>query len=124
MKFLRRMAGFAVYSGNYFIARAHIPVPPILLLKVFPWHSRWEVRFRQRQRGKNWANGGLDEQDLAGQYFIDLLAHLRVVLLQDLAVLEPCKCFYIALFCGCFLTFHPFCTASRNACFGCENVTF
>jgi hypothetical protein len=33
--------------------------------------------------------GGLDEDDVAGQGFLALLRHLRVVLLQDLAVLQP-----------------------------------
>jgi hypothetical protein len=38
---------------------------------------------------KTWEEGGLDKDDVAGQGFLALLCHLRVVLLQDLAVLQP-----------------------------------
>jgi hypothetical protein len=89
MKFLRRMAGFSVNGGSYFVARAHVQPPLALLKKVFPWLLKWEVRFRARLSKKDWSQGGLDESDLAGQSFLNLLAQLRVVLLQDLAVLQP-----------------------------------
>jgi hypothetical protein len=94
MKFLRKMAGFSAHAGSYFVPRSHVEVPPVLLTKVFPWLAAWEVRFRQRQKKKNWAQGGLDKQDLAGQSFVDFLAVLRKVLLQDLAVLQPSEYLY------------------------------
>jgi hypothetical protein len=88
MKFVRCMAGFPTNPGSYFLGRAQIETPRELLQQVFPWLRKWQVRFRQRVSGKNWKNGGLDERDIAGDNFVKLLAHLRVVLLQDLAVLQ------------------------------------
>jgi len=35
---------------------------------------------------------GLNEDDIAKQRFLKLLKQLRVILLQDLAVLQPGKC--------------------------------
>jgi hypothetical protein len=46
------------------------------------------MRFEARSRRKSYVEGGLDEDDKAGQGFIKLLKYLRVVLLQDLAVLQ------------------------------------
>lgn len=91
MKFLRKMAGFANGIGSYYVPRAHVKPPPALLSMVFPWLAHWQVRFRMRQQKKDWANGGLDQQDLAGQNFVDLLGVLREVLLQDVAILQPNK---------------------------------
>ena len=63
--------------------------PPELLQKIWPWVEEWEERFRKRSLRKTWEEGGLDEDDVARQGFLALLCHLRVVLLQDLAVLQP-----------------------------------
>ena len=39
-------------------------------------------------------DGGLDYDDSAARGFLALLKHLRVVLLQDLAVLQPGRLLY------------------------------
>jgi hypothetical protein len=91
MKFLRRMAGTTIDPGSYFVPRAHVAPPKELLLKVWPWLTAWELRFRKRARRKNWEQGGLNEDDFAGAGFVKLLLALRSVLLQDLAVLQPGK---------------------------------
>ena len=88
-KFMRRVAGFTSEEGGYFIPRAQVVPPPELLQKIWPWVEEWEERFRKRSLRKTWEEGGLDEDDVAGQGFLALLCHLRVVLLQDLAVLQP-----------------------------------
>jgi hypothetical protein len=89
MKFLRRMASTTCDPGSYYVARAHVKVPGSLLAMVWPWLRPWQVRFRARSQRKKWAQGGLDKPDHAGQGFVNLLTHLRQVLLQDLAVLQP-----------------------------------
>ena len=88
-KFMRRVAGFTSDEGGYFLPRAQAAPPPELLQKIWPWVEEWEERFRKRSLRKTWEEGGLDEDDVAGQGFLALLRHLRVVLLQDLAVLQP-----------------------------------
>lgn len=88
-KFMRRVAGFTSEEGGYFLPRAQVVPPPELLQKIWPWVEEWEERFRKRSLRKTWEEGGLDEDDVAGQGFLALLCHLRVVLLQDLAVLQP-----------------------------------
>jgi hypothetical protein len=88
-KFMRRVAGFTNDNGGYFLPRAQVAPPPELLQKIWPWVEEWEERFRKRSSRKTWEEGGLDEDDVAGQGFLTLLRHLRVVLLQDLAVLQP-----------------------------------
>jgi Centromere DNA-binding protein complex CBF3 subunit, domain 2/Transcriptional activator of glycolytic enzymes len=88
-KFMRRVAGFTSDEGGYFLPRAQAAPPAELVQKIWPWVEEWEERFRQRCSRKTWEEGGLDEDDVAGQSFLTLLRHLRVVLLQDLAVLQP-----------------------------------
>ena len=63
--------------------------PAALRRQLWPWIEEWEPRFEARTRRRQWAQGGLDEDDLAGDGFLELLRRLRVVLLQDLAVLQP-----------------------------------
>ena len=41
--------------------------------------------------GKTWKCGGLAQDDGAAAKFLNLMQYLRVVLLQDLAVLQPGK---------------------------------
>ena len=88
-EFLRIVAGFSSSSGDYYLARAaHEPLYT-LQKQLWPWIEEWEPRFEARARRCSWAQGGLDEDDLAADGFLKLLRHLRVVLLQDLAVLQP-----------------------------------
>jgi len=102
-EFLRVVAGFSTASGDYFLARAAHEPPYALQKQVWPWIEAWEPRFEARARRCSWAEGGLDEDDLAADGFLKLLRHLRVVLLQDLAVLQPR---YPALL---FYAYAPFC---------------
>jgi centromere DNA-binding complex CBF3 subunit-like protein len=88
IKFLRKMAGFSVAGGEYYLGRATVDPPLQLQVMIFPWVEKWELRFRGVARKQNWAQGGLDKQDIAGDNFIQLLKYLRVVILQDLAILQ------------------------------------
>jgi hypothetical protein len=89
IKFLRTMAGFEARPGSFYLARATHQPPDALLREVWPWVEEWEERVRLRGEGRNWENGGLDQDDVAAKKFLQLLRYLRVVLLQDLAVLQP-----------------------------------
>jgi hypothetical protein len=91
VKFLRTVAGFSGAGGGYYLARAEIEPPESLSKQLWPWIEYWEERFLRRAEGKRWAKGGLDANDMAGQAFLRLLKHLRTVLLQDVAVLQPCE---------------------------------
>ncbi len=88
-QFMRVVAGFSASSGDYFLARAAHEPPPALLKQLWPWIEEWEPRFEARACRRSWVEGGLDEDDLAADGFLKLMRRLRVVLLQDLAVLQP-----------------------------------
>jgi hypothetical protein len=89
-QFMRVVAGFSSFSGgDYFLARAAYEPPFMLQKQLWPWIEEWEARFEARARRQCWAEGGLDNDDLAADGFIKLLRRLRTVLLQDLAVLQP-----------------------------------
>lgn len=88
-EFMRIVAGFTASAGDYFLARAAHEPPHALQKQLWPWIEEWEARFEARARRCSWEEGGLDEDDLAADGFLKLMRHLRVVLLQDLAVLQP-----------------------------------
>jgi hypothetical protein len=88
-EFLRVVAGFSRTAGDYYLARAAHDPPYALQKQLWPWIEEWEPRFEARARRCNWQQGGLDEDDLAADGFLKLVRRLRVVLLQDLAVLQP-----------------------------------
>lgn len=88
-QFMRIVTGFSASAGDYFLARAAHDPPAILQRQLWPWIEEWEPRFEARARRLNWAQGGLDEDDLAADGFLKLMRRLRTVLLQDLAVLQP-----------------------------------
>jgi hypothetical protein len=88
-QFMRVVAGFSVSAGDYFLARAAHDPPAVLERQLWPWIEEWEPRFEARARRLSWAQGGLDEDDLAADGFLKLMRRLRTVLLQDLAVLQP-----------------------------------
>lgn len=99
LKFLRSMAGFGTKAGKFCLGRANYTPPPGLQQQVFPWVEYWEARvccFRQR---KGWSDGGLDEEDLALEGFLRLMKYLRVVLLQDMAVLQAGKPLLLSYLC-------------------------
>ena len=88
-QFMRIVAGFSATQGDYFLPRAVYEPPVALQRQLWPWVEEWEPRFEARSRRRRWAQGGLDEDDLAGDGFLKLMRRLRIVLLQDLAVLQP-----------------------------------
>ncbi|KAK3906347.1 hypothetical protein C8A05DRAFT_29789 [Staphylotrichum tortipilum] len=88
-QFMRIVAGFSGTQGDFFLPRAVYEPPVALQRQLWPWVEEWEPRFEARSRRRRWAQGGLDEDDLAGDGFLKLMRRLRIVLLQDLAVLQP-----------------------------------
>jgi Centromere DNA-binding protein complex CBF3 subunit, domain 2/Transcriptional activator of glycolytic enzymes len=88
-QFMRVVAGFSGAAGDYFLPRAAHEPPQHLQKQLWPWIEEWEPRFEARACRQGWAQGGLDEDDLAADGFLKLLRRLRAVLLQDLAVLQP-----------------------------------
>lgn len=88
-QFMRVVAGFSGSSGDYFLARAAYDPPYVLQKQLWPWIEEWEARFEARARRQRWAQGGLDDDDLAADGFVKLLRRLRIILLQDLAILQP-----------------------------------
>lgn len=88
-QFMRIVAGFSGTAGDYFLTRAVHEPPATLQRQLWPWIEAWEHRFEARTRRKQWCEGGLDDDDLAGDGFLKLMRRLRVVLLQDLAALQP-----------------------------------
>lgn len=88
-KFMRRVAGFSSDEGGYFLPRAQVLPSADLLGQIWPWVEEWEEIFRKRSARKTWQKGGLNEDDVAAQGFLAVLQHLRIVLLQDLATLQP-----------------------------------
>ncbi|KAH7460994.1 hypothetical protein FOMA001_g19368 [Fusarium oxysporum f. sp. matthiolae] len=88
-QFMRIVAGFSASPGDYFLARAAHEPPYVLQKQLWPWIEEWEPRFEARARRQCWAEGGLDDDDLAADGFLKLMRRLRIVLLQDLAVMQP-----------------------------------
>jgi hypothetical protein len=56
---------------------------------IWPWLEPWIEHFSHSAQGMDWNEGSIDQQDNTGSNFINLLVYLRVVLLQDLAILQP-----------------------------------
>lgn len=88
-QFMKIAAEFTGATGDYFLPRASHEPPAYLSQQIWPWIEGWESRFEARAQKKRFADGGFDEDDLAGDGFIKLLKHLRTVLLQDLVILQP-----------------------------------
>jgi centromere DNA-binding complex CBF3 subunit-like protein len=90
LKFMRCVAGFSKEPGQYHLPRAAIEPPEVLQREIYPFVEEWRRRFHARTtRKKSWAQGGLDDDDQAGLAFLTLLERLRVIVLQDLAILQP-----------------------------------
>ncbi|XP_044715448.1 centromere DNA-binding protein complex CBF3 subunit [Hirsutella rhossiliensis] len=85
-QFMRIVAGFSASRG--LLPRACGSRTPYVLQKqLWPW-IEVGTRFEARARRQCWAEGGLDDDDLAADGFLKLMRRLRIVLLQDLAVLQ------------------------------------
>jgi len=83
---LLSMAGVrhdALRTAHYLLPRAMEPVPQVLLDQVYPWLDS-EL---EHWKGVN-ARGDSASMDKAAEGFLTFLAHLRVVLFQDLALLQ------------------------------------
>jgi len=88
--FMRSVAGFnGDGTGDYFIRRAVYEPPQSIQQQLWPWLDHWQTRFELRAQGLNYQQGGLNHDDLAAVGFLKLLRWLRIVLPQDLAVLQP-----------------------------------
>jgi Centromere DNA-binding protein complex CBF3 subunit, domain 2/Transcriptional activator of glycolytic enzymes len=88
-EWIRTTAGFSATPGNYHLRRAAVEPPTGLKSQIWPWVDHWLARYRASiVSNRSFVNGGLDDCDQAGRQFLELLAWLRVILLQDAAVLQ------------------------------------
>ena len=88
-EFIRVIAGFSKIPGNYFLRRAAVKPPAALKSKIWPWVDEWLARYDASiGSGCSFADGGLDECDMAGKQLLDLLDWFREIMLQDAAVLQ------------------------------------
>ena len=88
MEYIWAIAGFSKSGGSYHLPRASLEPPQELQLQVFPLVEMWLEQhegFRRNRTGE-WM---VSETDFAAVAFLRMLQHLWVVLLQDLAVLQP-----------------------------------
>ena len=96
--FVRATAGFNPHTtGDYFIPRANVPVPEVLVRAIWPWVDEWLAWFAAVDPeeadsllpdGSNLETGPAERNDLAGQGFLRLLQHLRTVIIQDSVLLR------------------------------------
>lgn len=75
---MRAVAGFGSTPGNYFLKRGVATPPESLQRKIWPWIEGVLAAY---------ATGKIANADLAGMQFLELLQELRVVILQDAAIL-------------------------------------
>lgn len=88
-KFMRVIAGFYKDGGQFFLQRGGVPVPESLQKMVWKDLEDWKQRFRKHSEGTafSYQMGGIDELDMAAQGFVELLIQLRIIFLQDAALL-------------------------------------
>jgi hypothetical protein len=86
---MRVVAGFSRTAANYHLRRAAVQPPAALKARIWPWVDSWLARYSASiVSDRSFFNGGLDDSDIAGKQFLDLLAWLRITMLQDAAVLQ------------------------------------
>ncbi|KAE8244924.1 hypothetical protein A4X13_0g6169 [Tilletia indica] len=78
---VRALAGFQKDGGDYWLPRAMLEPPQELARMIFPW-----VESKEQDIKKRLLHGG--ESDAAALEFLAMLKFLRVVLLQDMAMLQ------------------------------------
>ena len=91
-KFLRAMAGFKPRGlGDYYLPRAQVQPPESLVQALWPWIDQWlawldpePADLPEHLVGE----GSPDQDDMAAQGFLRLLAQLRIVILQDSVLLR------------------------------------
>lgn len=76
--FMRAVAGFPQTPGNYYLKRGYAVPPDALVSKIWPWVDEALAMYER---------GDIKKVDLCGIEFLRLLKKLRVVFLQDAAVL-------------------------------------
>lgn len=87
LEFMRAVADFdPEWSGSYFIARSTAKPPGRLLARVFPGLDYWK---EQHDAPESSPFAATVQQDKAAGAFLELLAWLREVVLQDAAFLKP-----------------------------------
>ena len=81
-QYMRALAGFGSTAGSYFLKRAAVSSPPPdrLLRQIWPWVDA---------AAQAYARGEIRPADLTGREFNGLLKELRLIFLQDAAVLQP-----------------------------------
>ncbi|KAM4065820.1 centromere DNA-binding protein complex CBF3 subunit [Hirsutella rhossiliensis] len=86
-QFMRIVAGFSASPGDYFLARAAHEPPYVLQKQLWPWIEEWEPALRRGRAGNagQKAVSTTTTQPLTASL---LMRRLRIVLLQDLAVLQ------------------------------------
>ena len=87
-KFIREAAGFRTREDHY-LPRVQVTPPASLVEQVWPQVPTWLRRFEKHtSENANFTSGGVDNNDLAAQGFLNLLASLRPIFLQDCAILR------------------------------------
>lgn len=88
-EFMRVAAGFSRTAGNYHLQRAAVQPPATLTSQIWPWVDGWLARYDASIASHySFTDGGLDDCDIAGKQFLDLLTWLRITMLQDAAILQ------------------------------------
>ena len=73
-EFMRVIAGFSRLPGNYHLRRAAVQPPKSLKRLICPWVDSWLARYDTCiMSGLSFTGGGLDDCDLAGKSFLELL---------------------------------------------------
>jgi hypothetical protein len=75
---MRAVAGFPQTPGSYYLKRGYAVPPEALVSKIWPWVDEALAMYER---------GDIKKVDLCGIEFLRLLKKLRVVFLQDAAVL-------------------------------------
>ncbi|KAF4621784.1 hypothetical protein D9613_012121 [Agrocybe pediades] len=82
----RAMLASALFNADeprsYVLPRAHLVPPPSILSSLFPWVESEKEAYEGRVN-----KYGPKAVDIALRHFLDLVAYLRVVLIQDAAIL-------------------------------------
>ncbi|KAN0085565.1 Transcriptional activator of glycolytic enzymes domain containing protein, partial [Elaphomyces granulatus] len=86
-KFMRKMAGFPEQAGSFSLPRAEVEPPPELTRQIWPEVDEWLAKMEAFRPGSRYNQ--VQQMDLAGSGFLQLLRILRTVVLQDSTVLRP-----------------------------------
>jgi Centromere DNA-binding protein complex CBF3 subunit, domain 2/Transcriptional activator of glycolytic enzymes len=77
---MRVVAGHPTITQAYFLKRGATQPPDSLTSLVWPWADQALAMYRARQ---------IENPDMTGKFFCEMLKSLRIVLLQDAAILSP-----------------------------------